>query len=415
MEFYNEDNYVELGVNTIYSAPQFLPVAGKKWVPFVDTDKLQYPDKLIYYKNNSSLHGAIVRSVARQFGGNGFATEDLSKQTLTFLENINDKYEDANDVLFRAAADLKLFNGFALAIIWSKDYKKIIGVEHVDFSKLRSAIVDETGTVPGYFYSFNWNTQRPNVIYIPVFSEKTARENADKYDEIKKAFDLDPENIDKMTEFFKSPTTQIMYIKPYESGSFYYPYPDYIGAINAILTNILTDQYGVNSMENGLSVDYIVQFIGNYTDDDKKREAQSFLNQHGKATKKKRPIIAFAPDKDSMMTVDNISGINEDKSYTKINENSMQEILTGHGVVSPMLVGIRTSGQLGGRDEIEVAADLFFTTVIQPGQHILTKAFNRIMSINGLEDLEIERLALFQTNTEIAPDASTGVPIPTKK
>jgi hypothetical protein len=161
-------------------------------------------------------------------------------------------------------------------------------------------------------------------------------------------------------------------------------------------------------MENGLAVDYIVKFIGNYSDDDKKREAQSFLNQHAKASKKKRPIIAFAPDKDSMMEVDNISGINEDKNYTKINENSMQEILTGHGVVSPMLVGIRTPGQLGGRDEIEVANDLFYSTVIQPGQHILCKAFNRIMSINGLEDLEIERLSLFQTNTEIAPDASTN-------
>jgi capsid portal protein len=212
-----------------------------------------------------------------------------------------------------------------------------------------------------------------------------------------------------MTELFKAQTTQIMYVKPYESGSFYYPLPDYIGAINAILTNILTDQYGVNAMENGLSVDYIVKFVGNYSDEQKKVESQGFLNQHARAAKKKRPIIAFSPDKETMMEVENISGINEDKSYTRINENAQQEILSGHGVVSPMLVGIKTAGQLGGTDEIKEAKNLMFETVIQPGQHLLTKAFNRIMQVNGLEDLEIEKLTMEQTNSEITDEPVTPV------
>jgi len=164
-------------------------------------------------------------------------------------------------------------------------------------------------------------------------------------------------------------------------------------------------------MENGLSVDYIVKFIGNYTDDDKRREAQSFINQHTKATKKKRPIIAFAPDKESMMEVDNISGVNEDKNYTKINENAQQEILSGHGVVSPLLVGIKTTGQLGGTSELQDAERLFFKTVIKPGQNVLTKAFNRIMDINGLEELSIQKLTIFDSNAEL-PETGQGANIP---
>ena len=413
MEFFNENN-LELAVNPMYSAPVFAPVSGKKWIPYLDADKSQYPDKLLYYKNNSALHGAIVRSIGRQYAGNGFTydtSSNLSKKTEEFLTNFNEEGQDANDVLPMVAQDLYDFGGFSLAVIWSKDYKTIIGVEHVDFSKLRAALADpSTGKIPGYFYSFNWNTQRPAIIYIPAYSELTAKEHSAKYDEAKKAFDLDPKNLEQLEQFFKEPTTQIMYVKPYQAGQFYYPLPQYVGATNAILTSILTDQYGVNSMENGLSVDYIVKFIGDYSDDAKKTEAQSFLNQHARASKKKRPIIAFSKIKEEMMEVDNISGINEDKSYTKINENAQQEILCGHGVVSPMLVGIKTPGSLGGSEEIKTAEMLFYKTVIKPGQHIITKAFNRIMDINGLEELEIERLTIIDTgNTEI-PEAS-GAPV----
>lgn len=403
MEFFNEQ--IDLGVNTMYSAPIFKPVSGKKWIPFIDTDKSQYPEKLIYYKNNSALHGAIVKSVSKQYAGNGFTFDtstSKSNNTFQFLKNINQYNEDANEVLSKIASDLKLFGGFALAIVWSKDYKSITAVEHIDFSKLRSSIVDDNGKVPGYFYSYDWNTQRPKMIYIPAYSEQTAKENAAKYEEIKKEFDLDPSNLDKINEFFEQPTTQIMYVKPYESGSFYYPYPDYVGATNAILTNILTDQYGVNSMENGLSVDFIVKFVGNYSDDQKRIEAQGFINQHARAAKKKRPIIAFAPDKDHMMEVENISGTNEDRNYTKINENAQQEILSAHSITSPLLVGIKTPGSLGGSTELADAETLFYKNVIKPGQNVLTKAFNKIMTINNLEELSIERLRIFDnTNAEI--------------
>ena len=100
MEYF--DNNVDLATNSPYSAPKFAPVAGKKWVPYIDTDKSQYPDKLIYYKNNCALHGAITRSISRQFAGNGFVfdtSSNKSKATQEFLSNFNSEGEDANDVL----------------------------------------------------------------------------------------------------------------------------------------------------------------------------------------------------------------------------------------------------------------------------------------------------------------------------
>ena len=407
MDYNDNINNIQLGLNTLYAAPEFKLASNKKWVSYTDTDGSQYPEKLMYYKNNCSLHGSIVRSIARQYAGTGFEIIDPStdivktKNTEAFLKDINVHNEDANEILAKLAIDLKLYGGYSMIVVWSKDYSRIIAIEHIDFSKLRAATVDEYGNIPGYYYAWNWKTQRAETIFIPTFSEKIASEQNKKYKELKERLDLNDNNLKSLTEFFKSPTTQIIYYKPYESGEFYYPYPDYIGGINAILADILIDQYGVSSLENGLTVDYVVQFIGQYTDADKIKEASAFLKQHANAAKRRRPVIAFAKDKESMMQIDNISGVNEDKSYTKINENSIQKILTAHGITSPLLVGIKTAGQLGGSEELIQAETIFYKNVISPMQNVLAKSFNKILSINNMAEVKINKLTIINENNEI--------------
>jgi hypothetical protein len=410
MEYFEYENTskeevkLKLAADSIYSAPVFKETTNKKWVNYVDNDKMQYPDRLIYYKNNCALHGAIIRSIVRQYIGNGFTYDTSSNKarlTTQFLDEI-----DSAELLPKIASDLKDFGGITLAIVWSKDYKKIINIEHIDFSKLRAAIVDpSSGEVPGYFYSWNWNTQRPsNVVFIPSFSEQTAKENAKRYEELKKQLDLDNDNLSSIEQFFKEPTTQILYWKPYAAGSFYYPYPDYVSGTNAIRTSILTDQYGVNSMENGLAIDFVVNFIGQFDDAGKKKEAQAFLKQFTNPAKKKYPLITFSQSKEQQMTIENISGINEDRNYTKINENAIQSILCAHGVPSPLLVGIKTAGQLGGTTELEESKKIFYENVIRPGQLQILKIMNKIMKINDLEILDIEKLSTYtssQPNNEI--------------
>lgn len=385
---------LKLASDSVYSAPIFKETTNKKWVNYVDNDKNQYPDRLIYYINNCALHGSITRAIIKQYVGNGFiydTSSNKSKATAEFLDEIN-----AVELLPKIATDLKYFGGISLAIVWSKDYSKIINIEHVDFSKVRSALVDQTtGKVPGYFYSWAWNTQRPNVTFIPAFSEEYAKEQQKKYQKLKKDLDFN-NNLLPLEEFFKEPTTQLLYYIPnYIPGSYYYPLPDYVQGINAIRTSILTDQYGINSMENGLSLEYIVKFYGQYDDATKRKEAQAFLKQAGNPAKKKNPLFTFSPDKEHMMEIENISGVNEDKSYTRINENANQEILQSHGVPSPLLVGIKLAGQLGGSSELEDAKDLFYESVIRPGQLQICKLMNKIMKINNLEMLDIEKISLF--------------------
>lgn len=389
---------IRLSVNSVYSAPVFKETKNKKWVDYVDNEKNQFPDELIKYKNNSALHGSIIEALIYRIKGNGFTYDTSSNKasaTQKFIEEI-----DANELLSRVSADHVLFGGFSIATVWGVDYKKITNIEHVDFSKVRSSIVDpSTGKVPGYFYAWDWNTQRPqNVMFIPVFSEDTAKENAEKYKKLQEQFDLSNDNLKLIEKWFQEPTTQLLYYKPYRAGSFYYPYPKYIGGINAIKTMIMADQYGINSMENGMAVDYIINMIGQYTDEDKKKESAAVLKQVTDPKRKRWPLIVFSPTAEQKVEIKSISAPGQDKNYTAIHDNSEQEILNAHSITSPLLVGIKTPGQLGGSEELQDAENLLYETAVRPIQLEILKVMNSIMKINDLEILDIEKITLFSTS-----------------
>ena len=58
--------------------------------------------------------------------------------------------------------------------------------------------------------------------------------------------------------------------------------------------------------------------------------------------------------------------------------------MIGHRVTSPMLLGVKTEGQLGGRDELMQAFEIYQNTVIRPYQEHILKTLSKIMEINGI-------------------------------
>ncbi|MDN5385821.1 hypothetical protein QEP66_27810, partial [Streptomyces sp. LB8] len=73
-----------------------------------------------------------------------------------------------------------------------------------------------------------------------------------------------------------------------------------------------------------------------------------------------------------------------DKQYTVLNELTIQNIMIGHRVTSPMLLGVKTEGQLGGRNELLQAYELYMNSVVKPFQNQLLKTFKKLLAINGV-------------------------------
>jgi hypothetical protein len=106
-------------------------------------------------------------------------------------------------------------------------------------------------------------------------------------------------------------------------------------------------------------------------------------------------------NRDQMPEIVPIPQNGADGYYTTVNDMVTQKILTGHRITSPMLLGIKTEGQLGGRSELLDAYQHFLTTVIYPMQSDILKTFERIFKINGIDTtLGVEQVRLFDDGEE---------------
>ena len=100
-----------------------------------------------------------------------------------------------------------------------------------------------------------------------------------------------------------------------------------------------------------------------------------------------------------------------DGYYTTINDMVVQRILTAHRITSPMILGIKTEGQLGGRTEVIDAYLLLVNTVIRPFQQDILAVFETLLEEMHPEleiSIGVQQLKLF-TDGEEETDVVTSI------
>ena len=156
-----------------------------------------FPQYLIDLFHSSSTHNALTTTIATMVFGEGFDATTLDGRLAFDQWNLNDE-------LRKACIDFQIQGGFALEVNWSLDRTTIANVSHLPFENIRSGFVNEDEKVDYYYYSKDWSSKRAEVDEICTF---------------------DPER--KLDH-----PTQILYVKPFSPGSFYYPKPCYTGSID---------------------------------------------------------------------------------------------------------------------------------------------------------------------------------------
>ena len=359
------------------SGPEFENDKGD--IVYYGTDN-KFPNLLIELYHKSSVHSTAVNSKHQAVVGQGLTGLDES-----MLEFANKEGETWNDIFNKVALDRVLYGGFALEVIWSNDRTKIAEVYHIDFSYVRAKKMDERGNTPGYYVWKDYGKMRrfiPNKSDIPY--------------------------LPKFNRVDRTNPSQLIYFKPYTSGLDYYPLPDYMGSLKTIELDTEVDNFHTNNLKNGLAPSLA---ITTFTDADveEREEIERMLRNAYSGTDNAGSLMYMdVANRDQMPEIVPIPQNGADGYYTTVNEMVTQKILTGHRITSPMLVGIKTAGQLGGREELLDAYSHFLTTVIYPMQSDILKTFEAIFKVNGVETtLGVEQTRLFSDGEEI--DVVTSV------
>lgn len=342
-----------------------------------------FPNKLIDLMNYSSIHGTCVNATVEAIIGNGLTSN--KPETLDFA---NYEKESWNDIFKKVAKDLKLFGGFALEIIWSKDRSAIAEVYHIDFSYLRAKEKNFRGKIPGYYIWDEWNgvnsyvnQSLEDIPYLPAF-------NPDKKQE-------EP--------------SQVYVYHAYRPGMRYYPVPDYIGALKVIELDAQVDNFHLNNISNGVVPSLAITTFTNAEEEEREAIEIMLRNQYGGTQNAGSLIYMDVDSPENAPVITPIQSNGTDEYYTTINDLVTQKILTAHRITSPMMLGIKTEGQLGGRDETTDAYLLFTNTVVKPFQQVILDCFDEILKLNFGNDyiLGVEQLKLYSDGKEEV-DVVTG-------
>ena len=333
-----------------------------------------FPHYITELYNKSSINATAINAIKDAIIGGGLTTQDE-----TILNRANRDGESWNDIFKKVALDRALFGGYALEVIWSNDRTKITDVYHIDFSYIRAHRMNERGIVPGYFISSQFENKGrlrvkdEDVVYIPRFS-KVDRESP----------------------------SQIYYFKPYRPGMKYYPLPDYQGGLNIISLDAEIDNFHKNNIKNGLAPSLSITTFTNADAEDRETIERQLRDAYAGSDNAGSLIYMDVANKDEAPVITPIPQNGADGYYTTVNDMVLQKILTAHRIVSPMLLGIRTEGQLGGRTELLEAQALFLKNVIEPKQSDILTTFEELLKVNGYtEPIGVEQVRIFEDGEEV--------------
>lgn len=348
----------ELGDYSMY--PIQIANPRQEWVNYGKDN--MYPMFLLDLMHKSAIHGAIQNGKHELTIGNGVSYTGLDNLTpesgakLNRFGNMPNPNETIEDIYFKLAYDQIIFGGYAVQIVWSRDRQSIAEIYHIDFSKLRAEKADENGNVQYYYYSDDW-TQYKKKDYIPVKI---------------KAFDIND----------RKEATQIMYFKDYFPAQFYYPNPSYVSSIPYVLIDWNIGLYHLNNIENGLSPNFIMNIASGIPTDEEQDEFFLNVKRELVGAKGQKVMVTFSEGKEGAPEIIPIQVSDADKQFLTLNEAVLQQLLTANRLTSPMLVGIKTPGQLGGRSEMMDAYELYYNQVITKIQKQINKSLDKILTIN---------------------------------
>jgi len=329
-----------------------------------------FPQYLVELYNGSSTHRALCTTIAGMIYGDGFVPTDLDSLLLYEKWNLEDE-------LRKAALDLKLQGGFALEINWSLDRSAIANVSHVPFENVRCGEINpDTEQVEEFHYSVDWTDKTVEPICLPRFDSKL------KNDE----------------------PVQLLYVKPFSPGSSYYPKPDYIGALPYIELEPEIGKFHINNIRNGLMTSMAVHFKNGVPPEEEQRAIKNQIQREAAGAGNAGNFwVTFSDDPDRAPSIDTFQLSDADKQYEFLSRECVDKIMIGHRVVSPAMFGVKTAGQLGSTQELDVARELFDSQVVKHFQRIIKDALFPLYNESGSKPL-------YEANTSLSSNQAPKTP-----
>ena len=227
---------------------------------------------------------------------------------------------------------------------------------HIPAQYIRSGKADGYGNVNDYYYSADWtNTRKHKPRTYKAFDEKD-----------------------------RTSASQVLCIKDYSPGSYYYSLPDYQGSTSYIQLDMEIAQFHLSNIKSGMFPSMAVNFANGVPTREERRTIERQINaKFGGSGNAGKILITFNDGKDTAPEIIPINANDNSDSYQFLSTETTRKVLTGHRGTSPLLFGVKGDGGGFGNnaDELRDSYSLFNNTVIKPFQNTLLEGLQAVFSI----------------------------------
>jgi hypothetical protein len=326
------------------------------WVPFGVYGHDDFFDAVRSAFNISTTTSACVEGIADLIFGKGLYSK---------AQSFNDTLQKLipQEETKRVSFDLKLFGNAAYQVYWNDDHTKIIKFYHVPIQTLRAEKLYGEPKIQNYYYCTDWNDQRKikDKKKIPAFGTSD----------------------EKM---------EILYIKNYFPGLYYYSLPDWVSAMQYSISEGEISNLHLNNITNGFLPAVMINFNNGVPAPEERQTIEDLVQAKFTGTNNAgRFMLSFNDDVTSKPTIDVINIDNLHEKYEYVAEYTQDRILVAHRITSPLLFGIRTkdNGFSSQSEEMKTAFSIMQTMTISPFQNLILNTLDMALTEGGYADTEL--------------------------
>ena len=367
-----------------YERPTVIETVEKDYVLYGEDNA--YYDTIIQRYLGSPTNARCINGISDMIYGRGLEATDRNINRDAYIEM--KKLVDEGE-LRKVVGDRKLLGSAAIKVIYNKDKSKVVAIKHHPMETLRAEKTNK-GVIAAYYYHPDWKNLK----------------TGDK-----------PKRIPTFGNGNPKQTTEVLVVRPYVSGFYYYSPCDYQSSLQYSQLEEEVSNYHLSNIENGLQPSLLINFNNGVPSEETQSLLESKISdKFSGSSNAGRFILSFNEDKDTAADVEAIHLPDAHAQYQFLADESREKIMLGHGIVSPILLGIKDNTGFGNNaEELRTASILMDNIVIAPFQQNIISAIDKILAYNKIflslyfVTLQpIEFVELDNISTSVVKEQETG-------
>jgi len=367
-----------------YEMPTVKEVYNKDYICFGEDNA--YFDRLVELSMVSATNARCVNGISDMIYGRGLESLNSDKFPKDYVRF--KKLLKPNDIK-NITKDYYTLAQAAVQITYNRSKTEILKVSHFPMVTLRASKAIK-GVIKSWHYHPDWESKEPNdkTKIIPSYGCGN-----------------------------KGQLNELYIIKPYSPKFYYYAPAFYNGCLRYAELEGEVSQYHISNIQNGLAPSLFLQFNNGVPDESTQVNIENKVNdKFSGSSNAGKAMIAFNDSQETAATIEAIHLPDAHAQYQFLSDEAREKIMLGHGIVSPILLGIKDNTGFGNNaEELRTASVLMDNVIIRPRQDELISAFKEILEFNNIhQDLyfttlqPIEFTQLDNISTKIKREEETG-------